>query len=244
MFIAPKKFISIFFITVICKTAISQTLIADSSAGFTGDVYTQYTAAMREELELFNGREHTSYPFSFDRGTPYFFYGDFSKGEVVYQNKLYKDVSLLYDVVKDEIAVLNYDRQRFVPEKVKVDAFTVFGHYFIKLPTNVNNYNTLPKGYYDVLYDGSTALFAKRTKTINTSYRNTTAETRVYSKDYYYLQKNNTLTEFRSKKSFLKLLSDKKKEVAQFIRQNNLGFRENKEDAMVKIISYYNSLAK
>ncbi len=239
-----KKLKIILLTLLLFKTGFSQTMVPDSAAGFTGKAYYEYVSAIKEDLELFNGKEHVEYQFSFEYGSPYFFESSFSKGDVTYQNKTYKDIPLMYDIIKDEIAILNYKLYRLIPDKTKVDAFTVHGHHFIKLANSISNYKELPKGYFDLLYNGEISMLAKRTKNIQNRYKNTSIETRVYSKDFFYIQKNNTLLEFRSKKSFLKLLSDKKKEIAQFTRQNNLSYRAGKEQTMVKIISYYNSILK
>ena len=38
-------------------------------------------------------------------------------------------------------------------------------------------------------------------------------------------------------------LSDKKKEINQFIRKNKLNIRKNKDEAISKILAYYDALA-
>ena len=213
----------------------------DSASGFTGKAYTEYTTAVQEQMELFNGREHIDYLYKFDVGSPYFLAGNFSKGDVTYLNKTYKDVSLTYDVVKDEVAILHFNiLKRLIPDKLKLDAFTINGHHFIKLSPGITNYKSLPEGYYDLLYNDKISLLAKRTKSI----RDIIPEIRVYSKDIFYISKNNTFYEVNANKSFLKHFTDKKKQITQFMRQNDISFTGNKEQAMIKIITHYNSLVK
>jgi len=178
-------FLFFFFVNYSSK---AQTMLPDSTSGFIGKAYTEYTAAVQEQMELFNGREHVDYFYKFDKGSPYFLAGNFTKGDVTYLNKTYKDVSLTYDVVKDEVAILHSNiLKRLIPDKLKLDAFTINGHHFIKLSPGITNYKSLPGGYYDLLYNDKISLLAKRTKKIV----DLTPETRVYSKDLFYISKNN-----------------------------------------------------
>jgi hypothetical protein len=84
-------------------------------------------------------------------------------------------------------------------------------------------------------------VLARRTKNIQTFYASTT-ETKVFSKDQYYVRKNGKYFSVSSKSSFLNQLSDKKKEIKQYIKDNRIKFRKNFENAMVKIMGYYNQL--
>ncbi len=220
-------------------------MLPDSTSGFTGKAYTEYTAAVQEQLELFNGRENKGYSNKFDHGSPYFLGDNFSKGEVIYLSKTYKDVSLIYDVVKDEVAILHFNiSKRLIPDKSKVDAFTVFGHHFIKPSPGIKNYKSLPQGYYDLLYNDKISLLAKRKKSIHTRYRNTASEIRIFSKDIFFIRMNNSFYEVNANKSFLKHFTDKKKEIIQYMRQNGINFKGNKEQAMIRIITYYNLFVK
>ena len=58
----------------------------------------------------------------------------------------------------------------------------------------------------------------------------------------YYIRKNNTYYSVSSQGSMLTILKDKKKELQQYIRANQIKFRKDPEEAMVKIASYYDHL--
>jgi hypothetical protein len=47
---------------------------------------------------------------------------------------------------------------------------------------------------------------------------------------------------FSSQKSLLEVLKDKKPELKKFIKDNHVSFRDEKEQAMVKVIAYYDQI--
>ena len=63
-----------------------------------------------------------------------------------------------------------------------------------------------------------------------------------YNKNDYYMKKGDAYYKIGSKGSVLKLLKDKKSELQKYIKQNNINYGDNPEDAMAKIASYYDHL--
>ena len=59
----------------------------------------------------------------------------------------------------------------------------------------------------------------------------------------YYLYKNNRYYPVSSQGEFLNILKDKKKGLQQFIRDNGIKFRKQKEQAMARIAQYYDQLS-
>jgi hypothetical protein len=98
-------------------------------------------------------------------------------------------------------------------------------------------------GYYDVLAAGKITLLARRTKQIQTIARQV-IETEVLNKDHYYIKRNNSYITVNTRRGFLNELADKKKEIQQFIKQNKLNYRKDRENTMIKAVEYYNALTK
>ncbi len=90
--------------------SISQGLSTDSSSPAYKNAVGFYNQSLNEELHLFNGKEDKGYAYRFDNGTPYFLTNDWSKGSLNYDGKVYENVSLLYDVVSDEVVYLYFDK--------------------------------------------------------------------------------------------------------------------------------------
>jgi hypothetical protein len=221
----------------------SQNLVADSSSEGYKNAIAFYNQSLSEELHLFNGRLDKGYPYSFEEGTPYFLTNSWSRGTVNYEGKKYENVSLLYDVTLDELVYLYFDKvSRIRLIKEKVSEFSLMDHSFIHLATGSLHGASLAPGFYDRLYYGKVSLLARRTKHIETTFRHSGAERKVYNKNQYFLQKGDEYLSIRNKRSFLSSLSDKRKELQQYMRQNKLNFRKETEKTITKTLAYYNEL--
>ncbi len=203
-----------------------------------------YNQSLSEELHLFNGREYKGYTDKFSEGTPYFQSDKWSKGTLYYEGKMYENVSLLYDEVKDELVYLYFDNASSVRlGKERVSAFSIMSHNFINILSDSIHASSITPGFYDELYHGNNSLIAKRTKNIQTSLRQSGAEIKVFYKDHYYLRRGDRYEAVSNKKTLLHNLSDKRKELQQYIRQNKLSFRKDMENAMTKTVAYYDQLS-
>ena len=58
----------------------------------------------------------------------------------------------------------------------------------------------------------------------------------------YYLVKDGVFTVVKSKGSVLKVLSDHKSEVKNFIRKNRIAFKGNRDEALVRVTQFYDTL--
>jgi hypothetical protein len=238
--IKPAILIALFF--TVANNAIAQGLQADTSKPLEAEMVVLYNQIFTPQLHLYNGKEYRGYNTRFSENTPYFVNSSLFNGTVIYDGSSYQDVPMQYDMVADDLIILNYNKIskiRLIKDKVR--SFTMLGHTFINLPPDSVASTGLAEGFYDLLYIGKTSVLARRTKNIQTFYASTT-ETKVFSKDQYYVRKNGKYFSVSSKSSFLNQLSDKKKEIKQYIKDNRIKFRKNFENAMVKIMGYYNQL--
>ncbi|WP_147204112.1 hypothetical protein [Segetibacter aerophilus] len=224
---------------------ISQALVPDSSLSPAAkSAISFYSTTLKEQLRLYNGKEYQEYILPFDEGHPYFIQTNFNKGTINYDGNTYSDVSILYNLVTDEVIILNASQVlkiQLLKERIK--AFSVLGHTFLHLEPDTGLTKNITSGFYDILTVGKTSLLARRTKNIQT-YTKQKLELKVFEKDHFYLKKNNTYIQIRGKKSLLEQFDDKKKEIQQYIKQNNLNYRRAAENFMIKTTEYYNQLTK
>lgn len=232
-------------LVIFYTSSISQSLVPDtSSAPDYKNAVAFYNQSLSEELHLFNGREYKGYADKFSTGTPYFLTDKWSKGTLHYEGKMYENVSLLYDVAKDELVYLYFDNASAVRlEKQRVSAFSIMNHNFIYIPSDSLHASSMTSGFYDELYHGNNSLIVKRTKNIQTSLRQSGAEIKVFYKDHYYLRRGDRYEAVSNKKTLLHNLSDKRKELQQYIKQNKLSFKKDMENAMTKTVAYYDQLS-
>ncbi len=204
-----------------------------------------FHSAIGVQSRLYNGIEFTGYDPAI-KGNPFFEdVNAFASGSVYYDGSFYAGVPMMYDIFGDKVVVLLYNHfSRYYLIKEKVKSFNFLDHHFINIDADTLKDNTIMKsGFYDELYGGKTQVLVKRSKNIQVSPSVITGPESYYNYvEDHYIRKNGTYYSFSSQGAMLTVLKDKKKELQQFIKANQIKFRQNPEEAMVKIASYYDHL--
>jgi hypothetical protein len=206
-----------------------------------------YNKAIGQQSRLYDGHEYLAYDPHI-KGTALFPYDAIvmAPGEINYDGIMYKDVPLLYDVYKDQVVSMLYNKfSMYAFLGTKVHDFTFSGHHFVRVNVDslVKNPSGITTGFYDQLYGGKIEALARRSKSIQSS-STTTANIETYfvAKDEYFFRKGNTYYKVSGQGAVLDVLKDKKNELQQYIRQNNIKFRRDPEGAMAKIAAYYDQI--
>jgi hypothetical protein len=190
---------------------------------------------------LYNGREYLPANPTI-KGNAFFLDSTkFTPGRVSYDGLSYMGVPMLYDINKDQVVVLLYNKfiKMVLLQKLTKD-FDFLGHHFINImPDSIGNNSVVSAGYYDEIYNGKTKVLIKRYKGIQT---NSSAETYFEFSREIFIKKNYEYYSTSSQGALLNALKDKRKELQQYISANKIKFRKDPEGAMVKIVSYYDHL--
>src|SRR5687767_14800174 len=96
-----KIFVSIILSLLLINVSFSQSSSIDTNSVSNSKIYAvdSYYRQLNENLGLNNGREYVDYDINI-KGHQYFQTDEFEEGTVVYEGTLYKDIPLLYDIVK------------------------------------------------------------------------------------------------------------------------------------------------
>lgn len=207
-----------------------------------------YNKAIGRESRLYNGFAYQMVAIN-SSGNAYFKDStQLVNGNVTYGGIPYHDIPLLYDTYKD-VLISRTENGLFLFSLIKeqVHNFDVLGHHFINLPAADSN-NIVAAGYYDELYtDGKVQLLVKRVKIFQEDV-NIIREGKISFKalvnDKYYLKKDGVYYKAGSSGKFLNVLGDKKKELKKYLKDNNIDYRANPEQAMILLAKHYNSLTK
>lgn len=246
MRISEIKWLIIFgMFAALPATSLSQTLAPDASAAPAfKNALAVYNNSFADQLHLFNGTEYRDYSRPFDEGQPYFVTNEWSKGMVNYDGNVYENVSILYNLVTDELIILNWkSTSKIQLIKEKVAGFSLANHTFLYITADSLFSTGMNEGFYDVLASGKTSLLVRRTKNIQ-PFNRRTLELKVFENNHYYIKKNDGYFSFHNKNTLLDQLRDKRKEMRQFIKQNDLGFNKEMEASAIKAVDYYNQLTK
>jgi hypothetical protein len=239
-----------FLSLVILKSASGQTVSLDTNQlqAAVKNVNAYYTKAIGEQLPLYNGPEYYFYNPSEIRGSAYFMETTFTPGAVYYDGTAYTGVQLLYDIYKDQlVSVLRDQNTKYVLLRDRVQNFDLLDHHFININADTLMGNTVIKtGYYDELYHGKAQVLSRRYKTIQ-NYTSTTGALEAYNfftatKEDFFIRKNNTYYQVASRGEILDVLRDRKKQIGQYIKTNNIKFNKDRGRALVSIATYYDRI--
>lgn len=215
----------------------AQTSLDSSYAG----ALAVYTKTIGVNQHIYNGVEYIDYDHRIN-GNPFFEKNYFVKGSVVYDGVLYNNMLMFYDIWRDNVVIKNYNNLPLLLVKEKVAAFDMEEHHFIKITADSLTEKMGLSGFYDVLYNGTVKLFAKRRKLIDEKITSQSSESSFIQKNEYYILNNSVFYAVADKRSVLNALSDQKPALQKYIKQQKLKFRKNLEADLVKAVAYYGSI--
>jgi hypothetical protein len=187
---------------------------------------------------IYNGPEYVFYSRKAD--TNVFFQSQvyFNPAVVNYDGNVYANVPVMYDLFKDQVITLFYDKfSAYTLLNPKLSDFTLLNHHFVY--KDEKEANGLKSGIYDQLYNGATEVLVKRVKNVLIAEKQ---KTTYPEKDIIYIKNSNSYYEVGSQGRMFKILKDKKLQLKKYVDDVNLDFGRDKEKAVSSIASYYDSL--
>jgi hypothetical protein len=237
-------FIIVFIASLSPLNAVQAQLLAKDSLVYTAAVknlVATYHKNIGDQTGKYNGSQNAGYTVSFYEGHPYFYLQELSKGSITYDNVVFENVELLYDEVKDWV-ILQDSTHRIQLVSQRLQGFTIFDQPFVRLEKDAVT-PIVSTGFYQVLYDGEIKLYKKEVKKITEKFTNTPELKVLFEKVYYYyIKKGNRFYPIEKKKDFIKILNDKGKDVNNFISNERLNFRKDKDNTLTKIVTYYDQI--
>ena len=207
-----------------------------ASTGTAEQVVNYYQSAMSDQSEVFNGYGYHFMPEG-HRGSAYF--GDkpyFKSATIRYNGNWYRNIPVLYDIYADAMISQTRDSM-FVLRAEKIADIYLSEHHFINL--NVQN---LSAGYYDQLYNGHSEVLVKRIRKVQNNVTSQSVEILYENEDAIYLKKGENYIKVFSKSSVLDVFKDKSKQLKQFLKDNHIAYKEDVEESIVKLASYYDQI--
>jgi hypothetical protein len=201
----------------------------------------RYQQAIGVQAKLNNGSKYLPPEQDVDEH-PYFLSEDWIMGDVHYDDELFTNVPLMYDLYSGQLITehsASGHAIQLIFEKVK--RFTMKDHVFEKI-NNESVSGSLPEtGFYDILYAGDTKVVSRRQKLQSEEIYSTYIEVSYDEKYRYFLFKNGIFFPVKSKASVLKILSDEKQSLRRHLKTNKIKFSEDREFALKSMAAFYDS---
>ncbi|MEZ0607550.1 hypothetical protein ACAW74_03490 [Fibrella sp. WM1] len=175
---------------------------------------------------------------------PYFQTDSLQRGTVQLNGVRYRDLQLLYDVVRDQVVIQpTGSGYRLQVPMEKMASFSLGNSQFTWI--NGDSLAGVRTGFYEVIYNGRVKALAKRVKTIEEDLYDGSYKGKYLIKDKFIVQKQNAFFEIKTKRSFLKLFPDQARELRRFIRKNALRFSaDRREQAIAQATQRYDELTR
>jgi hypothetical protein len=203
-----------------------------------------YHKALFPEEGLYTGPEYYGYPFRFQDGQPYYYKDQMDTGWIKYEGVLYENVAMRYDLIKDQLVVSQpRNNARICVINDRVARFHLFNTTFIYVKTDTAKAG-IASGIYALLYEHNDNVLLKRyRKTITEELSMVEGVLRyITDANSFAIKKGNKYYPVSGKKDVLNVYADKKKQLQQYIRKNNLDFKHDKDNALTKAVAWYDSL--
>lgn len=205
------------------------TIVPTRGQESSADIQSRYAAlvdrAYGQDQELVNGMQYYNHhPRSL--GNPYLLEGFVHQGSVSLRGVVYSNIWLKYDIntqqVEVEYRTLNGADNQVVLIGDRLDYFTIEEHFFRNL-----SFNGEAERFYQVIGSGRMICYISWNKKLIPRVSDSRfTEEYTPPKRKYMLELDGELSEFQSKKDFVKLFpADKKKDIKKLIRQNHMQFR-------------------
>lgn len=193
----------------------------------------------KENLAFNNGLVYNNKFPSTSQNTSQFLENKYSVGILQYNNQIYYDLNLKYDVFED--VLLFKPSTQLVLEtsfiNKQVDFFILKNKKFKKLET-ISSDSTFNSGFFEeVEINEKSTLYIKHKKTFKVDTHSDKLSYIFYDYKIYYIFYNNKLEEISSKNSIINLFPASKKEIKQF-------YNENKHHKENNIQLFYQNLFK
>jgi len=200
------------------------------------------TSQTQEQEPIYQGAEYKRYRYKIENGTAYYKSDTFATGDVVYYNRSYKKVPLVYDQVSDELVTVDISGRAmirlFTP---KINSFHIHGADFIYF---TDTSNAEMQGFWEVLVNSNTKLLKREIKVFEKRIINSQIVHVIQPHLYYRIFKNGDYHEVQDKKQILEIFADKKDQVQGFLRANRRQFRKAGFQEMLRaIVIYYNEIS-
>ena len=230
----------LFLISVIFLFGGILSLMAQEQRQTVVDATTAYMQTSGNSSALYNGEEYEKYLRTTNH--PYLADNMFVHAQLSYQNVLYPDVLLRYDMHKDKLVIQSPNLYEIVLFDENVEFAEMFGkHIFYFQKDTIPG--CPPSGYYILLHAGNSKVMEKRNASlVETAVSGSMLRYFIFSTRYYLFMDGEYFM-VKNKQDFLKILSPYKKELKRFISTRHLNFKKDAETFLIHTMGEYEQLS-
>jgi hypothetical protein len=204
---------------------------------------TKFQEFVNTSAPLYNGSAYIKY-WNKVIGHPYFNSDQFKSADIKYQNFIYRDIPLKYDLMKNQLVILNATKEfEMAIINNYVSEFKINNHSFIKINSDsVHVYNP-GQGFYELLYNGNSSVLAKYYKRVEASLKAEDNTSSFIEYDKYFVFANNEYHEVERISDYFSLHKDQKGQLKKYLRKEKLNYAKDPAKALVSLATYFDTLS-
>lgn len=201
-----------------------------------------YENHIRGNSGFFTGSEYKA-PRRTNDDHPYYKSIDGFESTIVVDDQKYENVWLLYDLTSDNVITEHfYSGSEIALVKAKVQRFVMDGDEFV----NIQGESLLPglpgPGYYHVRYDGTTRVLTRYTALMEDKVEGNKLEIYFSRRTRHYMLKEGVYQKIASRRDVLTVMSDRKSDVKNFLREEKLKIGKKNPSAYGEVARFYDSI--
>lgn len=200
----------------------------------------------KENLNINNGPLHSN-PYRTITNKNRYYIDEFSVGNISYENQIYFDVKLKYDILEDQVIFkLNKQTDNLAINLIqdKVNFFFIRNKKFINLNSKIDNLPDFITGYYEENFIGnSLELYIKHSKKRKEIYYFDGFYSDYIENNEFVLKHKNTFQKIDSEKEIKQLFPEYKKAISNFYYINRAIEKSDKKQFMENLIKHIDSFS-
>ncbi len=197
-----------------------------------------YKTMIGDVSSLYTGRQYSGYDFRIV-GHQYLDVKESMMGSLLYDNILYNNIEMQYELVKDDLLITYPENGfRIIVKKKEIQWFKVQDRLFVNLETNNLD------GIYELVEIGAFEVLLKRTKIVKEEIQDLTLTRKFVQKNRYYIKKSEDVYPVTSKKRLLNYFKDEKKGIRKMLKKHGLKYKKDPEQSIIKTVEYMEALSK
>jgi hypothetical protein len=200
-----------------------------------------FLSATKEQEPIFRGAEYRLFPPTVG-DIIYFKHDTITHGDVIYFDRHYKNIPLLYDQLTDELVTVNLDGSSLIRlYSPKVKSFRIYSTDFVFLPDSVT---ATTGNIWQVIPGTHMKVFKKEVKTIETKVVDHKMARVVRTQTKYRIFLDNKDYDISSKKALITALAKQQRAILSFVTKNRRHFRKKGFETMIlETTNYYHLIS-
>lgn len=166
----------------------------------------------------------------------------YSEGRLIYNGILYPKENMLLDLYRNDLVIFSPGNFNIILDPEKVEMAEVQGYHVYYL-NDKKAIDAPQKGYYLLLEENE---YCRLIKKDNYDFvKQSSPDAALVQNIRFYILKDETYHQVKSKRSVLKVFNDKRKELETYIKENRLEFDGvSREQVMRLVVKQYEKLKK